>query len=204
MVNYRLFIQGLSLLMFFFVGCTAKKKLLEDIDSDIHKYQSTVLCGELSEIEILDNRVGISQNELDIPFISWPGQESEIRPPLTQRQRDTVYFELQQRTTGAGDSYSLDVAIIEGVQRFEADWRSEKEHVKWEIEMILQNPDGIVSASSEVDYFARSMDASNKYATELYNKTFRLGILSAFSKTINTIPDYSANCVDRSKQYQAQ
>lgn len=61
--------------------------------------------------------------------------------------------------------------------------------------MSLQSPESIASATSDIEFFARWVDASHEYIDQLYVKTLRLSILSAFSQTMDQFPDYDASCL---------
>lgn len=190
---YRLCFIGL-LTFFLFSGCAAKKGLLNEIDSKTEPYENSMLCGQIENIEVIDKRIGVTDDNLEIPFISWPGQKDEIRPPLTQQLEFLILDEITNRSLDTGKIYSIEVNILEGLQRFEATWRSEKEYVKWKIEMLLQSTEGTASSVSDLEYFASSIDASHEFIDQLYTKTLRLSVLSGFSQVLQQLPDNNANC----------
>lgn len=186
---------GIVLLaLFFSSGCAAKKELLNEIDTKIAFYGASMLCGQIQDIKILDKRSGVDQKNIKIPLVSRPGLKDEIRPLLTPQLELLILDELTHRSLETGKKYSLNVHILEGLQRFEASWTAEKEYVNWKIEMLLQSPQGTATATSDTEYFASSIDASHGYISKLYIKTLRLSILSAFSKAIQLIPNYDASC----------
>jgi hypothetical protein len=165
-IFYLLFIFPL------FCGCSSKYAYLND-----DPLTGTVsINGKVKDLMILDLRKDVTDRKLKIPFIGFPGKTDEIRPFLNVEQIGLIRNEFGSYFKGSSANYKLIIRVTEGLQRYSASFFSEKEYVKFSMEidlLVAENDVKVYTAFGESFYEVKSLDASNEYIEKLYRKAIK-------------------------------
>lgn len=175
-------------------ACASKGAVLGQLQNDLANLPATALCGTVTEVRIEDERRGVSDQPLRIPVMSTRGQQDEARPAMTDALRRAVREEVTRRVHGSGAAYEVEVRLLEGVQRFQANLASESESVRWVTEVNVRGSRGRASAQQEVEYAVRSLDASAGYTERLYESALRYSVAGALDKAAKALPGAETSC----------
>jgi hypothetical protein len=161
-------------------GCASKKAILTSIPQG----NNIVLDGKPINIEIIDLRNQITQKQLRIPIMTLPGQKDKVFPALTDYQRKLVEDQIVLHFNQSNQEFKVKCTINEGFQEFTAHAFHEREYVQFDIKIELLDPnDNVLKYCTSSAFFeVKSMDASNVFINELYNKAIITSINECFIK----------------------
>ena len=161
-------------------GCATKRAILTSMPQD----NNIMLEGKPIDIEIIDLRNEITQRQLRIPIMTWPGQKDKIQPPLTDFQRKLMEENILLHFHQSNQELKVKCKIDEGFQEFTAHAFHEREYVQFDIKIeLLDTRDNVIKYCTSSAFFeVKSMDASNKFIGELYNKAIITSINECFVK----------------------
>lgn len=170
--SYTLFILTVIILPLLQVGCTSKYSYLQDDPLNIKLY----LDAKINNFSIRDKRKETTTRILKIPFIGLPGRSDQIQPLLSPDHLNIIRSEFDSYFIGSEKTYNIDVRITEGVQKYEAAFFSEKEYVKFALEVdLIEAASNTIAFNGygEAYYEVKSMDASNEFINKLYEKAIK-------------------------------
>ena len=161
-------------------GCATKRAILTSMPQD----NNIMLEGKPIDIEIIDLRNEITQRQLRIPIMTWPGQKDKIQPPLTDFQRKLIEENILLHFNQSNQEFKVKCKIDEGFQEFTAHAFHEREYVQFDIKIeLLDTRDNVIKYCTSSAFFeVKSLDASNKFIGELYNKAIIASINECFVK----------------------
>ena len=170
---------GLLLATLLAAGCARKSALLKVLQARTSAIAGVGVCGTVSELEIVDQRQGVSERDLRVPTFSRPGQRDEVRPPLSDTLRSVIADEVGRRVRGTPTPVAVAVRITEGVQGFRARSMAEQETVRWAVELSVRSVHGNVTATTELEALIQSGDASLAFVERLSAETLRGAVAQA-------------------------
>jgi len=161
-------------------GCATKRAILTSMPQD----NNIMLEGKPIDIEIIDLRNEITQRQLRIPIMTWPGQKDKIQPPLTDFQRKLIEENILLHFNQSNQEFKVKCKIDEGFQEFTAHAFHEREYVQFDIKIeLLDTRDNVIKYCTSSAFFeVKSLDASNKFIGELYDKAIITSINECFVK----------------------
>jgi len=161
-------------------GCATKRAILTPMPQD----NNILLEGKPIDIEIIDLRNEITQRQLRIPIMTWPGQKDKIQPPLTDFQRKLIEENILLHFNQSNQEFKVKCKIDEGFQEFTAHAFHEREYVQFDIKIeLLDTRDNVIKFCTSSAFFeVKSLDASNKFIGELYDKAIITSINECFVK----------------------
>jgi len=161
-------------------GCATKRAILTPMPQD----NNILLEGKPIDIEIIDLRNEITQRQLRIPIMTWPGQKDKIQPPLTDFQRKLIEENILLHFNQSNQEFKVKCKIDEGFQEFTAHAFHEREYVQFDIKIeLLDTRDNVIKYCTSSAFFeVKSLDASNKFIGELYDKAIITSINECFVK----------------------
>jgi hypothetical protein len=161
-------------------GCAAKKNILTSMPQD----NNILLEGKPINVEIIDLRSEITQRQLRIPIMTWPGQKDKVQPPLTDFHRKLIEDQILLHFNQSNQEFKVKCIIEEGFQEFTAHALHEREYVQFDIKIeLLDTRDNVIKYCTSTAFFeVKSLDASNSFIDELYNKVIITSINECFIK----------------------
>ena len=161
-------------------GCATKRAILTPMPQD----NNILLEGKPIDIEIIDLRNEITQRQLRIPIMTWPGQKDKIQPPLTDFQRKLIEENILLHFNQSNQEFKVKCKIDEGFQEFTAHAFHEREYVQFDIKIeLLDTRDNVIKYCTSSAFFeVKSLDASNNFIGELYDKAIITSINECFVK----------------------
>jgi len=154
-------------------GCVQQKRVI-----DGYSYRRIQLNSRLVDFKIIDQRDSISKELVRIPALSLPNQNFAAFPPIDARIENAIkrnfetYFSLQ------GNEIKAELRIKNASQEFRADWNSETEFAKVNIEIDLTDMKTNYTKSCFASGFLAhtSRDAKRAVMDTLYTQAFRQSI----------------------------
>jgi aspartyl/asparaginyl-tRNA synthetase len=160
-------------------GCLAKQSLIKN-----NSYENKLkVSGNIVEIVISDLRPNITDREIKIPLITFPGMKDEISPLLRETTNTAIKNALAVQFTENSDvNYNAVVKINKGLIGFKAFTFSEKQYTNIELEILLTDQFGNNKNYSSILLLSnKSIDASQKYTNQLFERA----LINAIHKCFN-------------------
>jgi hypothetical protein len=161
-------------------GCAIKKTILTSMPQD----NNIILDGKPISLEIIDLRNEITERQLKIPIMTWPGQKDKVQPPLTDFQRKLIEDQILIHFNQSDKELKVKCKIDEGYKEFTARAFHEREYVQFDIKIeLLDTRNNVIRYCTSSAFFeVKSLDASNNFIDELYNKAIITSINECFIK----------------------
>ncbi|MCB0646154.1 MAG: hypothetical protein KDC49_05805 [Saprospiraceae bacterium] len=164
----------------FFTSCTSKQAILNK------NYESRPIniYGKLDSLQIVDERDDVTDRPMFIPFLSMPDDSDMISPKLTPSQSQAITSQIRSYFKGGERDFKVKCRITKAFTEFSAKAFSEREYVHFETTIELMDEQGVIlqSCDSAAFFETKSMDASAKMMTMLYEKAMRVAIYKCFEK----------------------
>jgi len=173
MTKNRAFLLLTLLAFLTLTGCTGAMRLA--------KYRATPLPRleqnfHVQEIVILDKRINASNQEMELPFFSFPNMYSKHVPELTGEHKNLFETLIRENTTGTGQSVKGVIIIEEAYKEFSATWASEKERgfAKLKVAFYSSETNQLVAeATASGDFFLKSIHATTPKMEKVYQLALR-------------------------------
>ncbi len=164
----------------FFLSCSAKYNA---INSTLKINQ---LIGKVDDIRLIDERKDITDRDLKIPTITFPGQNDNISPKLTPENISNINFEIIKHFTQTMNKYIVNVYVQKGIKGFKAKTFTEIEYVECDIKIELIDDNKNSRSCTSSDFLqVKSLDASKNYTNLLFQKS----IINAIHKCLENIKE---------------
>lgn len=161
-----------------FTGCSRKYNLLKQ-----NPYENTTrITGNIKEIIITDLRQNISNREINIPIVTFPGMKDEISQSLQESTKTLIKDEITKQFSADSDiSYIVEVKLIRGIIGFRAYALSEKEYTDIAIEILAIDQFNNKKIFNSTIYLeVKSSDASPYYVHLLFERALVNAIHRSF------------------------
>ncbi len=170
----------LALITFFFSGCVSKHTTL----STNYAVENLKIENNLIAIEIIDNREDVSEREIYLSPISFPGQHDKVSQELTKDQEQMINSQIQSFFTGSGEDIIVKCEILKGYKEFTAHFLSEREYAQFDIKItLLDSENNIISqCTSSAFSEVKALDATYNSINRLYNRALKTSIHKCFEK----------------------
>ena len=173
-MNSKIFNFSLVLLIIaFLTGCASKTYLARAKEETLPPLN---LSYHVQSIEINDNRVESSTEEMKLPIVSRPDQLIRHRPFLTPAHTAVIEKVIMDNASNAGPPVRAVVNILEGYKEFSATWSSEMEKGFAQVQIVfvdVETGEPITGCDSNGEFFIQSMDATPKKMEEVYQITLK-------------------------------
>ncbi|WP_114780693.1 hypothetical protein [Botryobacter ruber] len=173
-MNPKIFNFSLVLLVIaFLTGCASKTYLSRAKEEVLPPLN---LAYHVQSIEILDERVESSTEEMKLPIVSRPDQLIRHRPFLTPPHKAVIEKVIQDNALASGTPVRAVVTILESYKEFSATWSSEMEKgfAQVQIRFVdIESGEPITGCDSSGEFFIQSMDATPNKMEEVYQITLK-------------------------------
>jgi|GEM_PF-2872465 len=172
----------LLLTLFIISSCGSKSNLI-----NINPYENkNIITGNVNEVTITDLRKDVSNKEIEIPLLSFPGMIEEVSPILHENITKVIKEEIAKQFSANSDTvYNVEIKIIDAKVGFKASAFNEKEYTNIDIEIITIDQFKNMKRYKSNEYLEiKSLDASTAYLQKLFERGFINAIHKSFG--INT------------------
>lgn len=168
----------IALILFIFSSCASKYSIL----STNYEIEKININNKLAEIEIIDNRLDVTEREIHLPALSFPWQKDKISPVLTIEQKKMIETQIQTYFSNIGKSVKVECEINQAYKEFTAHAFYEREFVQVGIKIkLLDENNNIIKYCTSTAFFeAKSFDATYDYINKIYEKAIRTSIYKCF------------------------
>jgi hypothetical protein len=168
----------LFLSLIFFSGCVAKSSLVNTNPYVIKK----IIQGNVNEIKITDLRKEVTNKEIVIPILTFPGMKDETSLSIQEKTLEILKKEVTKHFSAIKDTtYNVEIKIIKGLVGFKAYVFSEKEFTDVDINILTTDQFGNTKHyNSRVYLEVKSLDASRKYLQNLFERALINAIYKGF------------------------
>jgi hypothetical protein len=168
----------LFLSLIFLSGCVAKSSLVNKNPYVIKK----IIQGNVNEIRITDLRKDVTNKEIVIPIITFPGMKDETSLSIQEKTLEILKKEVAKHFSESTDTtYNVEIKIIKGLVGFKAYVFSEKEFTDVDINILTKDQFGNTRHyNSRVYLEVKSLDASRKYLQNLFERALINAIYKGF------------------------
>lgn len=170
----------LVLPLFIISSCGSKSNLI-----NTNPYENkNIITGNVIEVTITDLRKDISNKEIKIPLLTFPGMKEEVSPILQENTIKVIKDEIVKQFSGNSDtSYNVEIKIVDGKVGFKASAFNEKEYTNVEIEIITTDQFKNTKNYKSNEYLEiKSIDASKAYLQKLFERGFINAIHKGFGE----------------------
>lgn len=139
---------------------------------------------KIVSIEIIDNRTDVTENEIHLPVLSFPGQHDKVSPVLSREQEEMIKSQIKSYFSDNGENVKIKCEIFQGYNEFTAHAFYEWEYVQFDPKIYLLDLNNNVKGycTSTAFFEAKSMDAKYDYINRIYEKAIRTSIYKCFEK----------------------
>lgn len=178
MKNKLLFL--LVLITFIFSGCISKRSIL----STNYEIENIKIQSKLNGIELSDTRDDVTEKEIHLPTISFPGQKDKVSPMLTDKQKQMINQQIQSYFSNEGENMFVKCEIIKGYKEFTAHALHETAYVQIDVKISLLDTNNkiITFCTSSTSFEVKSLDATYNNINDIYEKALRTSIYKCFEK----------------------
>lgn len=175
-------------LIFILLLCNCSFLMKETFLEDSIQKSDKIIPLVISELTIHDERHVVDSRDLQIPFLTWPGNHDSIAPKMTDEHKKLLQDEFLSCFVKADQSVVASISMTIGSKEFDASFFYEREYVKTSLRVDLY--DGIhqpylISATGESCFEVKSVDADNYYIERLYQKSLITSLRKAFESIRN-------------------
>ena len=186
---------SLFLLMILFSACSANKHVREAREAELPALK---LAYKAEIIEIKDIRLGKSAGDIQLPIMSFPGQNKRGTPALTDEHKKIIEDLIRNNNSASGIPVRAIVTLVECYKEFSANMIHEKERAYAEVKISLVDPNTgkpFVQCQSQGDFYVTSADAKTTRIETIYQVALRNAIYTC----LQSIDKQSRNKSDSGK-----
>jgi hypothetical protein len=131
---------------------------------------------QVHEIVFFDQRKDVSDQEMNLPFVSTPRSYNKHIPALTAEHKHLLETIIRENTLGSGLPVKAVITVEEAYKEFSATMASEKERgfAKMKVALYgLETNQLIAEGNASGDFFLQSIDATPRKMEKVYQLALR-------------------------------
>lgn len=136
----------------------------------------------IASVEVIDERLNVSNYPIRLPFVSSPGQLIKNVPVIDSTHRRIIESVIRKNCSGSGDPVLVEVHLLNGYKQFSATFwnETEKAYVQLQIR-IRKGNDNFILCDSYADYHINSVDARSRRIERLYQLALEGAVINCLN-----------------------